>query len=91
MATVTVADTATLIAAANPNRTSIIIVNEVGNTIWIGENTSVTPGTSSATDGVSIQVGGTLQESIIGGWRGSIYGICASGLTSTVRVWERGQ
>ena len=83
--TVTVAGTAILLVAANPNRKSVVISNTSTSTaIYIGPDTSITtanaiqiPASSSFTEDSS----GTMM------YLGNIYGI--SGGSIDVRYWER--
>jgi len=83
--TVTVADTATLIIAANPYRQSLILVNSSSGAVYLGADNTVT-----IANGIPLLQDGSLTEDS-GGTRmfmGDIYGIVASG-TSDVRYWER--
>ena len=87
MATVTVAATSggTLIIAPNPQRLGVIITNTGTQTVYIGQDTTLT-----AANGVPLKQDSTLTEDN-GGTKmycGPIYGITATS-TSDVRVWER--
>ena len=85
MASVTVTNSVTLILADNPKRLSVSISNYGANTVYIGQDTSVT-----SANGVHLPTNATLTEDS-GGTKvycGPIYGITASS-TSDVRYWER--
>ena len=77
--TVSVADSATEIAASDTDRIQIIIRNEGSGTVFIGGNNSVT-----TSNGFPIKSNETLT---IGDYNGIIYGIVASG-TSDVSFSE---
>jgi len=77
---VTVGDTATLIAAENTERNSIILQNTGGaNACYLG-NSSVTD-----SDGYWLPPGG---EASFDKTTAAIYGICGAGLSTTVRILE---
>lgn len=87
MATVTVAATAggTLIIAPNPARLGVILTNTGTQTVYIGQDTTVT-----SANGVPLKQDSTLTEDN-GGTKmycGPIYGITATS-TADVRYWER--
>lgn len=74
-----------LIVAANPQRLSLIITNTGAQTIYIGQDSSITAAT-----GVPLITNGTLTEDS-GGTKvycGPVYGITSTS-TSDVRYWER--
>lgn len=81
--TVSVADTATQIVAANSARRNLTIVNHGSNTVFIGPDTSIT--TSNA---IPLYASSTRDQDVIPeGYKGAIYGIVAAG-TEDVRYWE---
>jgi hypothetical protein len=78
-----------LLATSNPARRSIIITNNGGGVLYIGHTTGVT--TASATMGLYVQPsGGAYQDSGMGIYTGSLYGIySAASTTHNVVVSER--
>ena len=82
--TVTVADTATLIVAANTQRRNLTIVNSsLIATVFIGPDASITTANAIPLYGSSTRD----QDRIPEGYQGPIYGIVATG-TADVRYWE---
>lgn len=75
---VLVAATATLILAANPDRTSLVISGQAGN-IFIGSSNAVT-----AANGLEVATGQTFNTSAQGQYQGAIWGISTAGDTVTV-------
>lgn len=71
---VSVGNTATLIQAANANRSSCLVQNLGAAPIYIGSTNSVT-----VSNGIEIPVGGSMEVK----HTGTIYGICASGTQDT--------
>lgn len=84
--TVTVTNSATLIVAANPSRKGLIITNESNVTVFIGPDSSITSANAPSLPAL----GNITNSGLESGFRGSIYGIVASG-TADVRFWEWGQ
>lgn len=83
--TVTITTTATLIAANNAKRQSLMIANTSSGTVFLGPDNTVT-----TANGIPLLQDGNLTEDS-GGTRmfmGDVYGIVAAG-TSDVRYWER--
>jgi len=82
-----VTDTATLIRAANPDRKSIIILNEdTVNEIRIGDDNSVkNDADGSADEGLKIGPGASVTLETT---RGDIYGIARAGQTVIVSYYE---
>ncbi|HWE98701.1 MAG TPA: hypothetical protein VG248_02790 [Caulobacteraceae bacterium] len=78
-AQVTVAATATLIAAARPDRQQITVVN--------GSTVKVYVGGSAVTTGTGVELYGAEGASLSLGYTGPIYGIVATG-TEAVSVVE---
>ena len=79
---VTVGTTATLVAAANSNRRALIIVNNSGNSVYIGIDNTVT-----TTTGVELPTGAVLNVSrLFEGYTGAIYAIAA--VSSTISYIE---
>jgi len=84
--TVTVADTATQILAANARRKGCLIRNNSSQTVYLGFDSSVT-----TSNGLPLGANETLMNSgQFEAYRGAIYGIVASS-TSDVRYWDFGQ
>jgi hypothetical protein len=77
--TVTVATTATLIAAAKPSRKSILIQNVSAQDVYVGYTSAVTTST-----GIKISAGSGMSDDL---YTGAIYGI-VSATTSDVRYAE---
>ncbi|MEW8131482.1 MAG: hypothetical protein AB2758_20710 [Candidatus Thiodiazotropha endolucinida] len=71
---VSVGSTATLIQAANANRSSCLVQNLGAAPIYIGSDSSVT-----VSNGIEIPVGGSMEVKHIR----TVYGICASGTQDT--------
>ena len=85
MASVSVTNIATLILADNPMRLSLIITNVSPDTVFIGQDATITSST-----GIPIIQNGTFTEDS-GGTKmycGPIWGVTSGG-TVDVRVWER--
>jgi len=81
--TITVGITPTLIIAANCERKGVLIVNNGSVTMYIGPDSSIT-----SANALPIFPGGSLDDSgLLDSFRGSIYGIVASG-TVDARYWE---
>lgn len=83
--TITVENIPTLIVGSNPKRLSLIIEVVGANTIYIGQDTSVT-----TANGIQLVQNAILTEDS-GSMRmycGDYYGITASG-SSDIRYWER--
>lgn len=77
--------TASLLVAANPNRTSLIITVPSGTSLWMGDAATV-----STTTGIEIRSPGSFTEDS-GARRmylGPYYGITSVGSFSAI-VWER--
>lgn len=81
---ISVADTATLIIAAEADRKVLSIANdEASATVYIGPDASVT-----TSNGLPLYAGQIQDNTKTHGlWAGPIYGIVASG-TADVRYWE---
>lgn len=78
---VSVANTATLIVAANNKRRHLVLNNQGTATVYIGPDTSI-----STANTVSLQASTVMTQD--DRWhRGAIYGIVASG-TVSVAYWE---
>ena len=84
MGAVSVADSATLIVAANTARHSLLIGNNSAQTVFIGDSTV------SIANGIPIPAAGTFLEDSGGTtlWGGDVYGVVASS-TADVHYWER--
>ena len=82
---VSIGTTNTLILSDNPQRLSLVVVNNGSNTVYIGPDTSVT-----TANGIKIVASGTYSEDS-GGTKmycGPFYGIASDG-TTIVAYWER--
>lgn len=88
MASVSVGATATLILAADNWRTSFMLVNNGSVIVYLGQTADITVTGDTTNDGIPLLPRGTVTESLLGGWRGNIWGITASG-SADVRVWQR--
>jgi len=83
--TVSVAATATVIMASNPERKGCIIFNTANQTVFLGMDASVTTST-----GLPLPANSSLSNSGFGeAWKGAIYGIVVSN-TADCRYWEWG-
>lgn len=83
---VSVGTSATLIIAANENRTSLYIQNSsgAGTVLVLGED-----GTVTILNGIEVADGGLVVEDMGHRlWKGPWFGIVAAG-SADVRVWER--
>lgn len=80
---VSVTTAATLIAAQDDNRTSIILLNEGSTDCRIGTTNSVTAG--GANDGILLQAGASLSLKNFS----SIYAVTASGTTTVSYISNR--
>ena len=83
---VSIGTSATLIIAANSERTSLYIENSAGDgtVLILGEDTTLT-----AANGIEIADGGSVIEDMGHRlWKGDWFGIVAAG-SADVRVWER--
>lgn len=87
IASVSVGTSATLIIAQNFERVGLIIDNDGGATVFLGDGSGVTTSTGIqlANDATRELFPPTNAGSFY--YKGAIYGIVASG-TNTVRVWE---
>ena len=72
--------TAASIISSNSTRKSLVITNTGSNTIYLGDNSSVTD-----SNGYPLEAGGTLKDT---SYSGTWYGICSSGETSTANYIE---
>lgn len=80
---ITVADTATLIIAANTARKNLTIVSNSSTVVYYGPDASITTANALPLYGRSTRD----QDKIPEGYLGDIYGIVAAG-TAEVRFWE---
>jgi hypothetical protein len=81
--TISVADSATLIVAANSARKGLLIVNAATSTVYLGPDANIT-----TANGIPLLQNGSFNNAgLDAAFRGSVYGIVASG-TADVRYWE---
>ncbi len=82
---VAMSQTAAIIIASNTNRKKLILRNTGTDTVFIGNTSSVVDTANNANGGYPIP---TNSFFYLNDYTGDIYGICASGLTSTIMVIE---
>jgi len=82
---VAMSDTAALIIASNTSRKKLILRNTGTQTVFIGNDASVVDTANNANGGYPIP---TDSFFYLNDYTGNIYGICASGLNSTIMLIE---
>jgi len=82
---VSMSDTAASIISSNTNRKKIMLKNTGSSIVYIGNDSSVVDTTDNANGGFPIEL---TEVVYLNDYTGVIYGICASGETSTISVIE---